>query len=99
VLESTLNRPFPEGKMTPTRLELGGVPCLLRLLDTKCSFSRAEAELKRWLHFAFSFYDHNSRLIFDALRRVHAQRSAWSNEPAIDLERFVPNIAFGAGPY
>jgi hypothetical protein len=27
VLESTLNRPSPEGKMTPARLELGGAVC------------------------------------------------------------------------
>lgn len=27
VLESTLKRPSPEGKMTPARLELGGVVC------------------------------------------------------------------------
>jgi hypothetical protein len=85
--------------MTPTRLELGGVPCLLRLLNAKCSLSRAEPELKCRLHFVFSFYGHNSRLIFDSLRRAHAQRSAWSNEPAIYLERFVPNIAFGTGSY
>jgi hypothetical protein len=31
VLESTLNRPFAEGKMTPTRLKVGEVPCLLSL--------------------------------------------------------------------
>ena len=44
MLESTLNRPFAEGKMTPTRLELGGVPCLLRLQNLNPFPSVAEAE-------------------------------------------------------
>jgi hypothetical protein len=96
VLESTLNRPFPKGKMTPTRLELGGVPCLLVLRNASPFPAEAEQELRPQI--ILLYYGHGSRLIRVSLRRVHTQPFVRNDESVSHLEWFHPSIGFDTEP-
>ena len=94
VLESTLYRPFPKGKMTPTRLELGEIPCLLVLQNAKPSASAPQPEQNRRPPIILPYDGHGSRLIRASLGRVHTHRFMRNNESASHLERFRPSIRF-----
>jgi hypothetical protein len=94
VLESTLYRPFPQGKMTPTRLELGETPCLLVFQNAQPSALAAQPEQRRRPPIILPYDGHGPRLIRASLGRVHTHRFMRNNESASHLERFRHSVRF-----